>query len=154
MQTSKLRYILTETAISVAINVLLSEAFAWLIFHAVNPVPAPAILRDAIPQTVMVAFMGSLVPGLITRARLRTGQIPRFPSAIFFIRNPFFRALTLALVAVLVGVPSCAFLIPSLWPQGLIFSSLLWMKGMYGALVAALITPVAVSSALSEDVNS
>jgi hypothetical protein len=30
------------------------------------------------------------------------------------------------------------------------FGTTLWMKGIYGALVAALITPLAVSSALSE----
>ncbi len=154
MQTTKARYILTETAISVVINVLLSETIAWLLFHAVNPVPASAILHDAVPQTFMCASMSSLVPALITRARLRSGQISRFPTSIFFIRNPFLRAVTFAFFAMLAGVAASAVLIPSLWPQGLNLVNFLWVKGLYGALVASLVTPIAVSSALSEDVSS
>ena len=150
MQPTKTRYLITETAISIAINVLLSEAFAWLVFHRAHAIAAPAIVRDAIPQTFIVAFMGSLVPSLIARSRLRSGLVAQFPSRIPFIRNPFVRAVILALIATVIGVTVSAILIPVVWPQGMNFGTTLWMKGIYGALVAALITPLAVSSALSE----
>ena len=66
-----------ETAISMAINGVLSAVFYFAFFHGLAKVPVWGVGNyafDFVPQSFMVALMGTLVPGLLTlKARAKLG---------------------------------------------------------------------------------
>lgn len=45
-----------------AINAAFSIAFCWLVFGGTSYVAVSAVILDAVPQSVMIAFMSVIVP--------------------------------------------------------------------------------------------
>ena len=158
MHPLRAKYLAVETAISIAINAAISIGFVWLVFHGHDPVPTSgpgSLVRDAAPQTFMITLMSTLVPSLITRQRMRSGHLDAWhrsqPGA-----NPsptskiLLRALTLAIAAGVLGLVLSAAILPYLFPGGLPYDRVLVLKAVYGALVALVITPLAISWVLGE----
>ena len=115
-----------ETAISVLINCVMTAAFYFLVFHGVEPVPIWGLGNfafDFAPQTFMK-------PDGPTRT-----QIAR-------------RAFLFALIAVAVGILASSAL---LWVSGLDlmpFRAGMIIKLVYGASLAAIVTPTFLRSQL------
>ena len=68
-----------ETAISIAINVAMSGVVFIAMFGTRGNIPIDGwggFAADFVPQAGAVSFMGSLIPGLLTRRRVRRGEIP------------------------------------------------------------------------------
>ena len=128
--------VLRETAISVAINTVLSILFFLAVFGLSAPVTARALGPDFLPQALMVALMGSLVPGLLTARRSGAAKAP-------VVR----RAILLA-IGGLVVAGGGAWLVCSLSDR--VFDPVHAMlgKAIFGAGLAAIVTPVAVCAAL------
>jgi hypothetical protein len=158
MHPLRAKYLASETALSMAINAAISVAFAWLVFHGHDQVPSSGpggLVRDAAPQTFMVALMSTLVPSLVTRKRMHSGHLDAWLSG-----KPggspaptgkiFLRALMLAIVAMALGLSLNAAVLPLLFPGGLGYGRVLVLKAGYGALVALVITPLAISWVLKE----
>jgi len=152
------KYLVIETAVSMVINATISIGFAWVVFHGHAHVPAGGpggLVRDAAPQTFMITLMSTLVPSLITRKRMRSGhldawlggQVGAEPGPAGKI---FKRAFMLAVAAMLLGLAVNAILLPLLFPGGLTYGSVFFLKATYGALVALIITPLATSWVLGE----
>ncbi len=148
MTPAQRRYVTTETLISVVINGMISLAFAWLAFGGSSMVTARALLIDAVPQNAMVALMSVLVPGFLTARRLAAGsvaplvgQTPGWPLIA--------RAVATAIAAVFLGVllHAIAFLIWS--PPMIPLSTVMVAKTVYGALLAAVVTPIMLRYALA-----
>jgi hypothetical protein len=146
------RIVARETAISVAINMAISAAM----FLALFGLRGPAIVRglggyavDFLPQTFMVALMGSLVPGLLTAARAGSRErlsLLRLRGAIALVA----RALLVAMLASLVaGGGAVAILLGFGIVEVAPLAGLL-VKMAYGGLVALGVTPAAVRFALCE----
>lgn len=145
------RFILRETLVSIAINTVLSIGFFLLVFGRTNPVPLWGMghwVFDAIPQSFMIALMGTLVPGMMAGKALRAGNL-----AVHGMPKPFsrlaIRALATALVAAAVGL-----LLAALVAQLSGLASLSWMaalaiKAVYGAALAAIVTPLSLRAALA-----
>ncbi len=128
--------ILRETAISMAINAILSIVFFLAVFGLSAPVSAHALGPDFLPQAFMVALMGSLVPGLLTARRSGTAKVP-------VVR----RAIMLA-VAGLVVAGGGAWLICSMADRVFDPVQAVVGKAIFGALLAAIVTPIAVRETL------
>jgi hypothetical protein len=148
-------YVAVETAISLAINVALSGAFAWAVFghRAVIAVAgASGYAVDFLPQTFMISLMSILVPTLLTRRRLAAGKLAPAAGRPWAPARLVIRAPVGALAAtVVVGGGA---LLASLWgaPGSLAFGHLLVLKLVYGALVAGLVTPLGLAAALRDPV--
>ena len=158
MHPLRLKYLAVETAISMVINSLLSLAFAWLIFHGHDHVAISGpggLVRDAGPQTFMIALMGTLVPSMITRQRIRAGHLDAWlqrHSGASQGRGStiFLRALIIAVAAMVLGLAINQNTLPLLFPVGLAYERVLLFKTVYGLLVALLVTPLAISWVLKE----
>jgi hypothetical protein len=158
MHPLRAKYLAVETAISIAINAAMSIGFVWLVFHGHDHVPTSgpgSLVRDAAPQTFMITLMSTLVPSLITRQRMRAGHLDAWhrsqPGAIHRPTSKIFlRALTLAIAAGVLGLILNAAILPLLFPGGLAYDRVFFFKAVYGALVAIVITPLAISWVLGE----
>jgi hypothetical protein len=146
MHPLRAKYLAIETSLSMAINAAISIGFAWLVFHGHDHVPTSGpggLVRDA------------LVPSLVTRKRMHSGHLdtwlggppggsPVPPGRIIL------RALMLAIVAMVLGLSLNAVVLPMLFPGGLGYGSVFVLKAGYGALVALVVTPLAISWLLNE----
>ncbi|MCW6528619.1 hypothetical protein NED98_00045 [Sphingomonas sp. MMSM20] len=145
------RYIILETAISVAINAAISVAFVFLAFGGEAHIALPRLVRDAVPQSFMIALMSTIVPTLLTRRRVAAGAIAAIvlPRALWP-RSLATRAICVAVVASLLGASLCALLLWLYAPAGLNFAGTLLFKAAFGAMLAAIVTPMMLRQALAE----
>ena len=145
------RYVKKETLIAVAINSALSALFALIVFGGNDAAPVVDVAFDAFPQSFMIALMTTLVPTAITRRRLRLGAVPPLAAgAVRLPRNLLLRALLVAAAAALVGGGLNWLLLPQLAPALLAFVPVLAYKILYGALLALLLAPVVLRTALAD----
>jgi hypothetical protein len=145
------RYLRVEAAISVGINAAMSIAFVLLVFHDQARVAVGALVRDALPQSFMVALMSTAVPTLLTRRRLRAGAVAPLPrSGLGLPANVAVRSLSIALLVVALAGVAHWLLLPRLLPAAVPFGSVLVGKAVYGGLLGAAVTLVAVRAALGD----
>jgi len=142
------KFLFTEIATSAVANTLFSIAFVTLAFqgHAQIPISGSGgLIRDAIPQSFMVALMGTLISPLITRNRIAKGSLPIILSnKLQHTYQVYVRAFLFAFAAMIVGVAAQAVLLPVLFPPSLGFWYVFLYKSLYGAGLAILITPCAL----------
>lgn len=127
--------VVRETAISVVINMVLSALFFVAVF-ARGPVRLADIGPDLVPQSFMVALMGSLVPGLLTARRAPTGR--RGPIVV--------RSFVVALIAAVV-IGGGGWLLLRGSSAVIAYPAALAARVVLGGLLAALVTPFAVRHA-------
>lgn len=148
------RYIATETAVSIVINVLISALFMVLVFGRSNDIElwgGHGLAVDFIPQTFMIAAMSVLVPTLLTRQRIKRGVLVRSPGE----RPPLLANLALRVVVIAVALTVAlgaiaVLILDASWTRPLGFWEAFPMKLLYGALVALIATPIGLYIALSE----
>lgn len=134
------RYIAIETVIAAVINAVLSLIFVFLVFGGRLRVPAfgtDGLVLDAVPQTLMVTLMSALVPGLLTRKRLRDGTVegaaPPTVGAVVL------RAVGVAVLAAVV-LTGLQYLLLARGPSDYGFGTVLIAKMLYGALLGAFVS--------------
>jgi hypothetical protein len=103
------------------------------------------VLFDMIPQSFMVALMGTLVPSLLTRRRVAAGRIAGLEGRAHVALNPFLRAILTAIVAAIAGTALLALMRPEI---SLTLPMFVTAKAIYGAVLAAIVTPVALNAVL------
>ncbi|MEI5688527.1 hypothetical protein [Sphingomonas kyungheensis] len=140
-------YLYRETAISVAINAVLSLIFFLLVFGtpaSVRVAGAGGYGMDFVPQSLMIALMASLVPGAIAAAKLRRAGLAAAEARAALLR----RSLATALLGAGVGA-AIGWLLALLLPVAAIpLVPALFAKILYGALLAAIVTPIGLRRAL------
>ena len=138
-----------ETAISVAINVAMSGVVFVAMFGTHGNIPVDGwggFAVDFVPQAGAVGLMGSLIPGLLTRRRVRRGEIP---AAIGRGGAPVVEHALLAALFAAAGFGGIAMLcFTNFGPETLGFPPALAIKLCFGACVALAMTPYAVRDAL------
>ncbi|HTU12093.1 MAG TPA: hypothetical protein VMG08_14475 [Allosphingosinicella sp.] len=146
------RYIVTETLLSMAVNAAFSAGFAFLIFGGRSEIGLwgpSGLALDFAPQTFVIALMSVLVPTALTRRRMRSGALERSSGASSRLpRNLLVRALLVAVLATLALGGAATLLLATNWPGPLTFAAVLPLKIVYGALVASVVTPLALRAAL------
>jgi len=138
------RFLAIEAGVSAVINGALSAGFAALLFSGRESIPAfgnGGFAPDFPVQTFMVALMSVTVPSLIARARLRSGGLA---GAVAAPAGPLWRRALGTALAAAVGLGGAAMLLSLVVPP-LAFPTLLGIKVAYGAGLAALVTPWALS---------
>jgi hypothetical protein len=148
------KYLLIETLISVIVNSLLSLFFAWVVFGKRENVDLwgpGGFAIDFLPQSFMVALMSTLVPGLLTRRRLRAGKVaPLKGLGLPMPRNLLLRALLMALLAVIVFGGLGVLLSSVMWSGPVTPKAVLALKVLYGAVISVPITLVALRAELAQ----
>lgn len=152
---SQCRYLIVETAISVAINTVISIGFVYLAFGGQAQVATAALIPDAVPQSFMIALMSTVVPTMLTRRRRRAGLIEGHDNVVpDLLRSLPVRALLFAVITAVAGFAASALLIGTLAPPQLPFAAVLTGKAVYGALLAAVVTPFALTLALADRIET
>jgi hypothetical protein len=150
--SSRRQYVVTETLISVVINTVLSVGFVVALFHGaarILPTGGHGMIVDMAPQTFMVTLMSCLVPGLLTRSRHAGGKLgwhQQTTQAI--VAHIWLRALGTALLLACIVVAVSWAVFPHVFADGVSFGALLIGKAIFGMVLAALVTPWAISKVL------
>jgi hypothetical protein len=148
------RYIFIETLISIVINAVISAGFALFVFGGRTEIPlwgASGIAFDFVPQTFMIALMSVIVPTALTRKRIRAGALSQEShQSAPLPRNLFARALLIAFLATIVLGGMAIVLTICLWGGPADFKMVLPIKILYGAMVALVVTPLALRAALAD----
>jgi hypothetical protein len=154
MTTQHSRYLTIETAVSGVINAVLSVIFFLLVFGRADLIPVdgnPGLVVDALPQTFMVVFMTTLVQTLLTRQRLKKGQLEALDGrGAPLPANLFVRSLVIAVLATILAGALHALLLPGLTPAQWPFMTALIYKGAYGALVGMAVSRLILPAALRD----
>lgn len=142
------RYIVVETAISVAINTFVTTV-PTLLFHTAeglsNSQSTHAFAVGLTPQIWMGAFMSSLVPSLLTRQRQARGRLNVGPvGAGVSVPKIVATAVALAASFTLIVLFAIHLMIPPLLGDGIGWAVSLCVSGAQGALAGALVTPIAL----------
>ena len=143
-------YIRRESMLSIAINAVLSLAFFIAAFGLDPAVPVPVAgaggyALDILPQSFMIALMSTLVPGALTAMRIRKRRIAGVPETG---KALLLRALVTALAALAVGAGIALALHVVAGDVRLSWIPALIAKIVYGAALAAAVTPVGLRVAL------
>lgn len=147
------KYIRTETIFSTIGSTVVNILFFFLVFGLTGPIEVWGIGKyafDFVPQSFMTALLCTWLPGFITRRRLASGVVthlpgpsPRFASLI--LRGLFYGAVALGLGA---GCVAAGLYLLGLnevnWLGGFVF------KLSFGAIVAAVVTPLGLRALLRE----
>ena len=145
-------YIRRETAISIVINMALTALFFGVVFGLVRPVPVwgpGCYVFDFLPQGFMIGPMATLVPGALAIRARRAGKVARWPVAPPLPRGLWARALVLASCGAAAGVAIAAGV---LWLAGLDqlpVVGALCAKLAFAAILAAMVTPLALKAVLA-----
>lgn len=145
------RHIRRETLVSVIINVALSFLFFLLVFGWQQPVAVWGVGKlvfDFLPQSFMIALMGTLVPGALTAAKLRKGGVERLPGKSRLPASLVLRALLLAALSMIAGTALVALLLRASGVEQMAWPAALALKLVYGGLLALLVTPIGLAAAL------
>lgn len=142
------RYIIAETAVSVAVNAVLNVVPAALSANGgagATALGASGLAPDAVLPLFMGAFMSALVPSLLTRWRqlggkLRTPPGRGGPTVVQVMSASLFVAASFTALGVLLAgtVP------PLVAGKSPTLGVMLLLKGAYGGLLAAFVTPSAL----------
>jgi hypothetical protein len=148
-------YIVSETAISSIINIVIGMVAMLLIFGV-----HPAVLLwgtgglavNLIPAIFMMALMDVIVPTLLTRMRIRRGRllVGSETQQSWIPTSLLLRALLLA-VAVTTTLLPCTLILMYGWgPAVWTLWGLLTSQVVLGVLVAAIVIPLAMKAAFND----
>lgn len=151
------RYLARETAASAVINAALSGFVCWLVFGragAASIDDARAFATDFLPQAFILSLMSTLVPGALTRRRIRTGEVPVLAGATSKLpRKLLLRALCIASLAMLIGGGAALLLTLAVWPGSLSIAQVYGIKVLFGVLLAVPVTRIGLRAALADRVS-
>ncbi|MEG3164017.1 hypothetical protein U1701_05365 [Sphingomonas sp. PB2P19] len=128
--------ILRETLLSMAINVAITLGFFFAMFGLSGPIAPQAFAFDFVPQSFMVALMGTIIPGILIG---RKGKAAIPPIVM--------RALLLALASLAIGGGGAYLLFANGAP--IPPTTGLAIKVVFSAVLSAIVTPIAVRGALA-----
>ncbi|MBJ7441720.1 MAG: hypothetical protein JHD35_22245 [Sphingopyxis sp.] len=134
--------IVRETCISIVINGAISVGIGLLLFGLDRPVPSAALAWDFLPQSFMIALMGTLVPALLLRKRLGVG-----------VGDILRRAVAMAVAAALLPGALAALLTRISLNGSMDAGDVLLLKAVYGATLAAVVTPIMLIALVRQSGN-
>jgi len=154
-------YLVREQMIAPAlINFALNVAIAWLIFRGRGRVPLwgeGGVAQDTFATLFLLPFLTCLIVTPLVRRAVASGKIPPLdaagavpPLASRLPRSLLARSAALGLGAVLVGAPLLLGGLAAAGVTALGVSSLVLGKGVYTALLAALVGPLIALRALAD----
>lgn len=146
------QYVRRETGVGVIMASVLTVLVFFVVFGGLAEIPTwgrSGWVFDFVPQSFMIALMGTLIPGVLAQRKLRAGVVMSLPGTMRLPRNLVVRALILAVVSAVLGTALVAVVTFAAQQESLAFGVALMLKVAYGALLAALITPLGLRAALT-----
>jgi len=142
-------YVITETALSAAVNMVLNVVPAALSgsggAEATALGAASSLAPDAVLPLFMGALMSALVPSLLTRRRQLAGKLRDPPGhGGPTVTEVAFVSLLLAASFTGLGMILASTVLPLMAGRSVTLGAMLLFKGAYGGLLAALVTPSAL----------
>ena len=150
--THERAYVIRQTMVGVAINSSLSFVFAWLVAGARASIPlwgARGMAIDFIPQTIMMMFAMTLAVTLLTRRRIRMGELLPIDHAPRLPHNALLRALLVNVLTAAICCPATVAALHIADVRDLPVRSFIAMKVVYGAVVTFIVAPRIVRAALA-----
>lgn len=147
------RFVRNEVIVNSIISAVLSAGFVWLIFGGRPRAPLwgmDGVAFDFVPMTFAISFMMTLGLTLYTRKRAATGKAPILSSRPRLPRILPARMVANGLLMTLLLVP---LIVALLWLAGrrdYAYAEIMAMKMLYGAIVAAVVTPLIITEALRD----
>jgi len=144
-------YIRRETLVSVIINSAFSLVFFGLVFGFRRQVTVWGVggyVFDFGPQAFMIALMATLVPGTIARRAVSAGRMAPWPTRLPLPHTLWLTALLLALGSAAVAVGCATATLALIGRTQLAPAAALAAKLLFGAALAAIITPIGLRVAL------
>lgn len=153
MDSEHRKYLARETLASAVINALLSAAVCWLVFGrggAGSVDEAKVLAMDFLPQAFVLSVMSVLVPGLVTRRRLKLGLVAPWqgPSPALP-RNLVLRAVVIALAATVLGGGAALLVTLAVWQGPLSIGAVYGIKVLFGVLLSIPVTRIGLRAALA-----
>ncbi len=141
-------YVITETALSAAVNMVLNVVPAALSASGgagATALGASSLAPDAVLPLFMGALMSALVPSLLTRRRQLAGKL-RDPPGHGGPTVTEVASVSLLLAASFTGLGMilASTVLPLMAGTSLTLGAALLLKGAYGGLLTALVTPSAL----------
>ena len=142
------RYIIAETAVSIAVNIGLNVVPTALLANvqkAVTILGTPVLASGTVLPLFMGAFMSALVPSLLTLRRQLAGNLrtPLDYSRPTVIKVGFV-SLLMAMSFAGLSMLLAASVLPVMAGASVTPVAMLLFKGAYGGLLAVLVTPTAL----------
>lgn len=146
-------YIRRETIVGVVISVAVTLVIFLIVFGFSGPVEIWGLGKfvfDFLPQAFMIALMATLIPGVMTEQKIRQGKLPTIDGRSRLPKSLPFRAGLIAIIAAAVSVAlfSGFFFVTGLTALG--WTAALMIKLVFGAALAAIVTPLGLKAALSK----
>ena len=149
------KHVVRETLVSTIINSVLSFGITFLVLGGNDIVHGQALVIDALPQTFAVAFFSVLVPTILTRKKIKSGQLDTLAFRSTWLPNSaFIRAVLIGLLAAVAGGLAHLVVLTGMQIEELMIGSVFIYKTLYGAVISILITPVALRVVLHESGKS
>ncbi|GAB1265301.1 hypothetical protein [Aurantivibrio infirmus] len=140
-----------HTLVSCIVNALFSMAFFSIFFRGEPSLVLGQMSKltiDFLPQALFVGFFSTLPPSILTIKELRAGKVsPGSGSMLPLPDNLVFRVIVLALLSLIVFGGGTVLILNFVQPITISFTTGVIMKALYGIVLSALITPIAVSAA-------
>lgn len=145
-------YIRRETIVGVVISVAITLLFFLIVFGFSGPVeiwgPGKFVF-DFLPQAFMIALMATFVPGLITERKIRRGELQTIGGRSRLPKSLPVRAGLIAIIAAAVSAALFAGIFHVSGLAALGWLAALTIKLLFGAALAAIVTPLGLKAALS-----
>lgn len=148
-----LRFVRTEVIVNSVLSAVLSAGFVYLIFGGRERAPTwglDGVAFDFVPMTFAIAFMMTIGLTLYTRRRAAQGKAPLLAGHPRLPRILPLRALGNALLLLAALVPPAILLLWLAGRRDWAYAEIMAMKVLYGALVAAVVTPLIITEALRD----
>jgi hypothetical protein len=153
MEHERRKFLLTQQAVSVVLNAIISALFVWLVFGGLERIGlwgAAGLALDLVPTTFMITLMMGIALTLITRGAVRKGQLAPVPASTILPRSVFVRAPLLAFAATIILVPVTVALLWLLWERDWTYGEVMAFKIAYGIALGAIVTPIVIGAALRD----
>lgn len=153
MSRAVVRYVATETTLSVFINVILALVMTTLLFHdkELQLWGSGGVVFDLMLSTALPVFAMTIGLTKLTRRRRTAGAAPEAGGKMWGAQRKLItRAILFVTAAILLLAVPAVWLLLMSWHVGFSFTRFLVVKMFYGALVGWVATPVIVLAALKE----
>lgn len=140
-----------HTLVSCIVNALFSMAFFSVFFGSESSLVVGQMSKltiDFLPQALFVGFFSTLPPSILTIKELKASKVsPGAGSVLPLPENLVLRVIVLALMSLIAFGCSAVLILNFVQPITISFTTGLIMKALYGIVLSALITPIAVLAA-------
>lgn len=142
------RYIAKETMISFFANSMVNSIVIWAVFGGKTDIPlfrSWGLAIDFIPQLGAITLIGSIVPALLARSRLRSGKIRSTFGAVPIELSAILRNSVVAAICVIVALGlAVTAVLAMVYPGPYGFPEVFAIKSIVGCVVPFIITPRAI----------